>query len=462
MGVVVDGKWSVGARNTLALMMLALLVGLVYLLEYAALPFVDGPLYDSLVYLEQARRVRLGQHADPTLLAFSPLYGYFLALFGAHAHDMTVPVVQVVLGVLDLWLVGRVTTRLFGARAAPFAMAAMLLYGPLLFYQSKVLSETVGLTLLLLAIDRLAGETPRAEAWGGLLLALSVLARASLLVMLPLFVFERLRLSWRRSLVLALAILAPLVGHGIYVKARTGVFVPVILVSSTAATATRSDWTGELDTFRSKGEAHVGAFSVVDQARERLAHPEAPRPSVSWTGWLERAPMKALLTLRDEETSFDYGWYGERSELWTLRLLCVSFGLLASWGVVGAWFAIRERHGALLVPVVLGIFAVTTLFHPSTRYRLPLVVALAPLAGLAWTRADRRLLAAIAVVFVVHGLGRALEHPGLWQLRVAESAAVSGDAETCVRRLHRARELEPCALVEARAAYIATIMSSCR
>ena len=298
MGVVVDGKWSVGARNALALTMLALLVGLVYLLEYAALPFVDGPLYDSLVYLEQARRVRLGQHADPTLLAFSPLYGYFLALFGAHAHDMTVPVVQVVLGALDLWLVGRVTTRLFGARAAPFAMAAMLLYGPLLFYQSKVLSETVGLTLLLLAIDRLAGETPRAEAWGGLLLALSVLARASLLVMLPLFVFERLRLSWRRSLVLALAILAPLVGHGIYVKARTGVFVPVILVSSTAATATRSDWTGELDTFRSKGEAHVGAFSVVDQARERLAHPEAPRPSVSWIGWLERAPMKALLTLR--------------------------------------------------------------------------------------------------------------------------------------------------------------------
>ncbi|MEO6954179.1 MAG: hypothetical protein ABI321_20415 [Polyangia bacterium] len=448
-----------GTRQTRALLVLALALGLVYLLEYAALPFVDGPLYDSLVYLEQARRIRLGQHVDPTLLAFSPLYGYFLAAFGAFAHGMAPLVAQVVLGVVDLWLLQRITTRLFSSRAAWFAMLAWLLYGPLLFYQSKVLSETVGLTLLLCAIERLVEER---EAQGGVLLALSVLARASLLVMLPLFVLERLRLSWRRALVLVLAIAAPLVAHGLYVEARTGIFVPVILVSSTAATATRSDWTGDLDTFRRAGEAHVGAFSVVDQARERLAHPDAPRASISILGWLEHAPKKALYTLRDEETSFDYGFYGERSEVWTLRLLVVSFGMLASWALVGAWYAVRDRKGAVLLPVVLGIFAVTTLFHPSARYRLPLVLALAPLAGLAWSRADRRLLAAIGLVFLVHGLRRGLEHPGLWQLRVAESAAVAGDEETCVARVHRARELEPGPAVEERARYVATIMSSCR
>ena len=446
-------------RETWALLALALVLGLVYLLEYAALPFVDGPLYDSLVYLEQARRVRLGQHVDPTLLAFSPLYGYFLAMFGAHAHGMAPLVVQVVLGVVNLWLLQRITARLFHGRAARFAVLAALLYAPLLFYQSKVLSETLGLTLLLLGMERLGEER---EVSGGVLLALSVLARASLLLMLPLFVLERLRLSWRRALVLGLATAAPLVAHGLCVKDRTGLFVPVILVSSTAATATRSDWTGDLDTFRREGEAHVGAFSVVDQARERLAHPEAPRASISLLGWLTHAPRKAVLTLRDEETSFDYGFYGERSEVWTLRLLFVSFGMLVSWALVGAWYAVRARRGTLLIPLVLGIFAVTTLFHPSARYRLPLVLALAPLAGLAWSLADRRLLAAIGLVFLVHGLHRGLEHPGLWQLRVAESAAVAGDEDTCVTRVHRARQLEPSQSVEERARYIATIMSSCR
>lgn len=440
---------------------LAAALAAVYLLEYLSLPFLDGPLFDSLVYLEQARQIRLGHHADPTLLAFSPLYGYFLAPFLGH---VTVAVVaQLAMGLLQLWLLVRVTTRLFGERAAIFAGFALLLYGPWLFYETKVLSETLGLTLLLVALERLTADD---ELGAGVALALATLARASLLFMLPLFVLARMTRP-KRAVVLAVAIAAPLVLHGAFVYGKTQLFVPVILVSSTAAKATHGAWTGDLDAFRKNGEAHVGAFSVVDQARARMARaargePEPAREGVSIAGWLRNVPGNLVRTFRDEETSFDYGFHGERSEVHTLRLTFVSFGMLACWALVGLAFA---RKDALpLLPIALGVLCVTTMFHPSARYRLPIVLALAPLAGLAWARADRRLraaLAAIAVVFVVHDLRRGLQHPGLWQLRVAESAAVAGDYATCHDRVVLARTLEPTPEVDERARYISRILRGC-
>jgi len=440
---------------------LAAALAAVYLLEYASLPFLDGPLFDSLVYLEQARQIRLGHEADPTLLAFSPLYGYYLAIFGAHVALAVIA--QLAMGVLQLWLLVRVTTRLFGRAAAILAGFALLFYGPWLFYETKVLSETLGLTLLLLALDRLALDD---DLGAGVLLALATLARASLLFTLPLFVLVRIGRP-RRAALLALAIAAPLVARGAYLYGKTRLFVPVILVSSTAAKATHGQWSGDLDAFKKDGEAHVGAFSVVDQARARMGRaargePEPAHEGVSIAGWLRNAPGNLVRTFRDEETTFDYGFYGERSEVRTLRLTFVSFGMLACWAALGLFYA--RRRALVLLPIVLGVLCVTTMFHPSARYRLPLVLALAPLAGLAWARADRRLrivLATIVVVFVVHDLRRGLAHPGLWQLRVAESAAVAGDYATCHDRVVRARELEPTPEVDERARYVSRILRGC-
>ncbi|MDB4985348.1 MAG: hypothetical protein JWN04_526, partial [Myxococcaceae bacterium] len=155
--------------------------------------------------------------------------------------------------------------------------------------------------------------------------------------------------------------------------------------------------------------------------------------------------------------SFDYGYYGERTETWPLRLLPVSFGLLLVLGAVGFAGAVRHKKVLALAPllaVALGTLLTTTLFHPSTRYRLPLLILLLPLAGYAWQlalslRAPRLRLSAVAVLsgvclcFAIRQAVHPLDRPALWQLRVAEAAVEEGNFAVARRRIEAAHALAP-------------------
>lgn len=487
--------WGVG---------LLVLLRLVYLAEYVELPFLFGPLFDSSVYLAQADAVREGHFGSAVLLAFSPLYGYLLAALGARADSALLVVwMQFALGVGNVCLIHGITRRLFDARAAFWAALCFALYGPLLFFETKIMSETLGLTLLLLGIRAFAGpdlarNRPLAIVVCGLCLGLAVLARASLLFCLPAFVLAALMLpsaqtngapertgmtpraaSLRRSLGLAAVLSALLCGHGTFTYAHSGLFVPVILTSNTAAQATQGEWTGSLATFQEGAQA-VGAWSVVRQAEERLRAVRQgvtppPAPPIQISGWLRQVPHKLWLTFRDRETTFDYGYYGERSEVPVLCATFVSFGFLASAGAVGVFLCARARNRLglwALAPVVIGILVTTTLFHPSTRYRLPLVVALAPLSGFAISKAwetaragKPRLLAligALALGWTAMSSTRVLSHPGMWHLRVAESAALASDLPECRARVDAAQKLEPnSSSVRERVAYVGSILPPC-
>jgi hypothetical protein len=495
-----------------------LVLRLAYLGQYLKLPFVFGPLFDSQVYLAQASAVRAGQFGDATLLAFSPLYGYFLALVGPGIGDLLPLFLQLGIGIGNVLLVARITEHCFGgseghasvleqshvARAGAIAFA---LYGPLLLFETKLMSETLGIALLLIGVERFASPDfaagrARAIAASGAALTLAVWARASLLFCLPFFVLaallspapvsaraansnSRLALPLRRALGLGLTIAALLCTYGTFTRWQSGLFVPVILVSNTVAQTTSTEWSGDLSAVQAEGDAPVGAFSVVEQAKQRLRalqrgepDPQAKRAAfagVDLLGFLRQAPLKLALTLRDGETSFDYAFYGERSEAPILYLTFATFGMIACTALVGAWLTIKERAWRALVvllPIVLGILATTTLFHPSTRYRLPLLVAFAPLSGLAWVRAVAAyrhgargllaLLVLVSVVFSVRGATRSLEHPGAWQLRVAEAAAMANDLPECQARVRAALSIEPDSpSVRARTTYVARLLPAC-
>jgi hypothetical protein len=469
-------------RRWQLLILAALALKTLYLVQYLALPFLFGPLFDSQVYLLQARRIAEGRLGDATLLAFSPLYGYFLALLGAGQASILPVLVQLLLGGLNLLLVRRITARWFGETAGLSAAILYLGYAPLLFFESKIMSETLGLTLLLgtLALSTraafLRGEAG-ASAAAGACFALALLTRASLLLTGPLLALasalpraaqaadarrKRAHPGRFRALWFSVALALVLLAHGGWTKLHSGLFVPVILVSGTASRATQQTWTGDLSVFKRDGEQAVGAFSVVDQARARLSRarrgePERAGEPLDLAGYLRQVPHKLWLTLRDRETSFDYGFYGERTEVWILRVLPVSFGMLLSFGGIGLLGALGNRKlraSAPLLAIALGTLLTTTLFHPSTRYRLPLVIALLPLAGYAWqlalglpNRRSRLLslsaLSAIALTFGVVQALRPLDNPAFWQLRVAEAALEEGDFATVRKRLASARALAP-------------------
>lgn len=495
-------------RSALRLWIPLVLLRLVYVAQYLQLPFLFGPLFDSQVYLRQAQAVRDGLLGDASLLAFSPLYGYFLAATDAHPGALLPLVLQLLLGLCNVGLVQRITRNLFGERAALWAAISFALYGPLMFFETKIMSETLGLTLLLLAVERLSSPSCKraasTSASCGVWLSLAVLARASLLFTLPWFALaswlialreagsshqatrsnNKLLRSLRPPLLLVLAIISVLGSYGMLTRAHSGLFVPVILVSNTAAQATSREWRGNLSDLGS-GKQAVGAFSVVEQAEERLRalrqgqpDPAASRrglAGIDIAGWLKQVPSKAALTFQDVETTFDYGFYGERTETTALYVAFATFGLLASLAACGLYLLARARCLAdtfALAPVLFGILTVTTLFHPSTRYRLPILVALAPLAGVAlahahseW-QAQRRVpaLAAVglAALFCLLGTRRGLSQPGMWELRVAESAAMAGDLPECRARVLRAVERQPHdQLVLDRARYVGGLMPAC-
>src|SRR5690606_30113384 len=94
---------------------------------------------------------------------------------------------------------------------------------------------------------------------------LAVLARASLLF---LAILTPLVLCWwypRRAAGIALALGAVFLANGLHNEAQTGLFVPVIFVSSTVATSNAASSSGDFSDFAGD-DGFVSAFDVVDQA----------------------------------------------------------------------------------------------------------------------------------------------------------------------------------------------------
>ena len=275
--------------------LLGLLVALrlAYLGQYLQLPFLFGPVFDSQVYLAQAEAIAAGHLGDPTLLAFSPLYGYFLAILGRTPGDLLPVFAQLALGILNVLLIYRITLALWQQRSvATWASVGFALYGPIMFYESKIMSETLGLFLLLVGVERLvspefARGKLKAIAVCGASLGLAVLARASLLFTLPFFVVSAFLLESaprpetaprsanrfdksRRGLGLALVFLLIFGAYGAFNQRQSGLFVPVIPTSNTASQAAQGEWRGDLSAFTDSAGHAPGAWSVVHQARSVL------------------------------------------------------------------------------------------------------------------------------------------------------------------------------------------------
>ncbi|MBI2892087.1 MAG: hypothetical protein HYY06_00945 [Deltaproteobacteria bacterium] len=466
-------------RRPLALAIaLVVVVKVGYFLQYADLPFLKGPLYDSVVYLRQSQAILEGDFGHPSLLAFSPLYGWFLAALGAGSAPLLPVAAQMALGLASLVLLFRLGDRLWGRAAGIGAALLYFGYGLFLFYETKILSETLAIFLLIVTLTIWSSrgfEAGRAlHGLGtGLVLGLAVLARASLLFAAPLFAIGA-ALRWRaqdapwrgrsrRAGLLALGLSLVLLANGAWNLHHSGFFVPVIFASRTVTTATTTGWSGSLAAY---GDPRTGAdpsaWAVVEQAEERIRavrrgeqDPAPIVPRIDLLGALEAAPAKLARLFGDTETSFDYGYLGERGEVGTLRLLPVSFGALLVLAIVGSVLLVRSDGARSLVPhlpLLLGTVLLTFFFHPSSRYRLPMTLplillaahAVAAPAGLP-TRKARALaagaLAVVVAVFAVRGWTRDLASPSTWELRVAQGAAAAGDLVERDRRIRRARRL---------------------
>jgi len=451
-------------------------VRLVYFAQYALeLPFLYGPIADSIVYLEQSFRVRHGEFGSAVSLAFSPLYGYFLALFGTSLVGPVI--VQLLLGCVTACVLYLIVFQLAGRGGARFATALFLGYGTLLYYESKILSESISLLLGLLGLGVflgrgvVAGRAP-SSVLSGALFGLAILARASLVFAAPLTLLAAVlpwsspRESWRtlfrRAFGVGVGFALVLGGNGLLNYSTSGLFVPVILVSRTVEASSGAAFDGNLSSIQF-GEGLASSYDVVESAKRRIADAQnrveqAPSSAVSIdvAGWLANAPRKLQQTLTPREITFQYGFNGERDHVTLLQWLPVSFGVLLLWGVLGAVMVARERGVRALVPfapLVFGVLVTTTLYHPSTRYRLAIILPLFVLAGVGFGALPRQarprrnwlggaLLVSSLWLGLLHVQSRGYNRAE-FALQLAMSAGIQGDKMAEIAHSERAMAYAP-------------------
>ncbi len=489
-------RTSLFARHPEATLVgLALALHATYLALYAqALPFVDGPLGDSLVYLQQARDVLAGRLGTPALLAFSPLYGYTLAALGVSAASLAPLVLQAVLSALIPAVIHRTARARFGSRAGLAAAGLALSYAMLPYYASKLLSETLGLLLAALSLAAYASEGVRAARptrtlAAGALLALAVLARASLVFALPLAVLAALP-RWargearlvgvRRAALVAAGIALVLGANGAVNAAGSGHFVPVIAVSRTLETASTARFDGNLGALSQGGEL-ASPFDVVRQAERSLA-PDAvaaEAPSLrerlaryDVRGVLAQAPGKIAQTFGNREMTWQYGFVGERDAVPFLRLFFGAWSAFVVLALAGVWALARAaargeaspgEAGAMApdlralwahAPLFVGCLVTCVLYHPSSRYRLAMALPMFVLGGYGLTAALRAVatpgrraagaaVLAAALAFAVQGQTFTLHNRVEWEFQLAGSCLNAGDRRAAAQHAIRALEQAP-------------------
>lgn len=476
---------SLGSRywrpGLAALLAIAAVVRLAYLAELRATPWFDRLVVDPEYYDQWAQRIAAGDWLGTGAFYMDPLYPYVLgALYAVVGRDLLLArLLNVACSVGACACTAALGRRVGGATVGLLAGLGLALYEPDVFncgeLDKTALSMLLVAAFLLLLTDRRRG----ARFGAGLVLGLAALTRANLLVFAPLVALVIARDPEEGGAsARARAVAAFLAGFALALTPVTlrnlavaGAFVP------TTTQLGQNFYTGN------NPENPYGAYGVVSfvranphfeeadfraAAEERAGRPLGPNEvSRFWLraglahiaadpGFAARAfARKAALFWNDFEISDSQDQYLMERESWTLRLLPLGFGEVAALAVLG--FVVGRRHRpVLLLAAYVVVYGVTLVaFFIFARYRIQVVPALLPLAGLGATALATRLregnprgiAGALAVVgvagwlsFVTIGLFSP-DHPNVVEMRLRRYADVylqAGEAERAIAALQEA------------------------
>jgi len=357
------------------------------------------------------------------MIFYPPLYPYFIAapyaLFGSLE---AVKWAQILVSALLVPAVGRVGGLFLGERAGLGAAAICAFYPDFIWFSVHFWSETLFLTLLWWAFERLlaadAGRSSAAALAAGVLWGLAILTRETGLYFTPL---AALWLSWRpaaeagrtraAAYLLAVALVVLPWTHRNW--ALFGAFVPV----STA---------GGLNLYQ--GNAPLGRQEVYDRY-------EAVHGRVEQYRWARSMGIRAILDRQPlwifEKLASEMPRFWEADSLALVHIKRGAYGDVRAPVAVAAWAVTVLPYLALLglfvaglaalewerrAVLVLGFLIVYNLLHVAThgfaRYRMPIVPIVFVVAAHACvlarqgrypalSRRRRVIAAALAIVLVL-------------------------------------------------------------
>lgn len=415
-------------RFLLGVLAAAALFRILYFLTFQARSvFFDSLLLDASIYDGWARRIAGGEWIGSEPFYFAPGYPYLLAILYRFVSPWagTVYIFQMILGLVNIFLIHRLAGYAFGRRAARAAAVLAALYASFPFLEAKIMSATTGLTTLLLGLVLLVSAAGRSSPWrwllGGLLMGITSLIRPESLLAAPLFLVWIWRWGrppdpslrgwsgWRPTLAAGLLLGAGWVGGVLPATAHNVAAGGSNLISSQGGiTFYQSNNSRARGLYVALGrEGFSGAPERQAEEERRIAGEAVGRPlssSEASSYWFRRGlgfvldqpgrflwllGMKALRFAGSYEYSTEYILYVERETIGLLSIPFAPFALLLALAVPTLTASMRGGNvrrrsrgprlnpaGWLLIMSLLSTLGACLAFYVSSRYRLPAAVPL--------------------------------------------------------------------------------------
>jgi Tfp pilus assembly protein PilF len=362
---------------------------------------------DAKYYDDTARDIIGGSVMRREAFFMGPLYSYFLALvYSIVGRDFTVlRIIQAAGGTVTVVLTYLLGRRVFRPSTGLAGALLLVFYGAITFYETQVLMMWMGALLNTLMLYLLVCIGPR-DGWRkyvlpGVVLGVSSLARANVLIFLPVFLAWILLVRdvtsrWKKAAALTGAVvlaILPVTIHN-YVVSRD-----FVLVTSNAG----------VNFYIGNSENATGIFYppgdtdfVTDPTTRRYVERMLGRdltPSQLSSYWFDRAFVfirgnpGAALKLMWRKTAMFFNAYEipqiesfdvARDRYLSLKLLPVNFWFLVSLGLLGFLFSFNRWWRYFLLQGYVLLFAVSIiLFFITARYRVQIAPVLALFAAYA-------------------------------------------------------------------------------
>lgn len=471
-------------RILLAILAVALVLRLAHWLAVRDEPFFAQLAMDSQEYDRWAQEIAGGDWLGSRVFFQAPLYPYLLAIvykLAGRSLD-AIYLLQIALAVAGIWALYRAAREMAGERVALVAAGLGAVYGPFLFYDVQLLKESLAVTVTCFLLWALVAARARGGVgrWlaAGALLGILALLRENALLLVPFL----LPLAWSRERRLG-GLVRVVRDSGVLLAGLVLALAPVALRNGlvggdflpTTSQGGVNFWIGNNPEADGTYQPIVPGKQIPALERQepvRLAEQELGRsltPAEVSSHWLRKAlgwaagHPGAWLRLQLRKLGLFWSWYEQPDAVdyyWVrglspvYRLLLVEFGTVSLLALAGLWLV--RKHPGPFAPALLfalGWMLSTVIFFLFSRYRLPVMPALLPLAavplvrlGEAWREHRRGRLAgaALAVLaFLLPHLAWFEPRLDLVEYNLGRLAEERGDAEAAHEHYKAAFILEP-------------------
>lgn len=406
--------WTRGEGGALfAIALFSAGLRLAALFSFKSSPYFDTLLWDERLIHTLAAQIADGTFKSATVYEMAPLPLYVSAfLYKVFSPDIVwVRWMNVFLGSLTPVVVSLIGRRLGGRWVGCLSGVAAALYGPFLFYSVVPLKTALSVflfSLFLLALLRATDEGSYGmAAFSGLLLGLAVSVRPNMLV---LFGAAAVAFGWpvlarKRGALFSLGL------GGCLIVGFSLAVLPFMVRNARVAgdfTLTASQAGFNLYSsnnpgnplpyyrpvpFASSSPFVQGIHYTIEASRRSQRTLSPQEASRYWTtevvSYANRDPARfwanmgrKILVFFNRFEAGDHYHMGFTSRFVPFfQVPWLAYGLVMPLGVAGLlWALFRHRHGPTLVAVYALYGATLVLFFTNTRYRLPMMGVLIPLA----------------------------------------------------------------------------------